>query len=227
MYFRRKNFCNMIKIIITLFLLGLSFGSGPCLASCGPMFLTYMVGTSKGIRKGLLSYIFFSLGRIITYIILALCVFWLGKFLLIRAVGNVARYLLIPGGIFIILAGAMIIIGKNRESKICRFLNKHFIEQDRKSVFVMGCVIGLLPCAPLAALFSYVGLISKTWLQSILYSISFGLGTALSPIILFVILTGLIPGFFKNKKETVSRVLRIASGVIIVFLGIQLIWRAF
>jgi sulfite exporter TauE/SafE len=215
----------MIKILISLFLLGLSFGSGPCLASCGPILISYIVGTKKDIGKGVVSYILFSLARIAVYIILGLCVFLLGRFVLMRFVGEVAKYLVVAGGAFIILIGALMIIGKSWNLEFCNFLHKHMVQRDKKSVMVLGVVIGLLPCAPLAALFSYVGLISKTWAQSLLYSLSFGLGTALSPLILLVILAGSIPGFLTGRKEIYSQVLRIIAGAITVILGAHLIWK--
>lgn len=215
----------MIKILISLFLLGLSFGSGPCLASCGPILISYIVGTKKDIGTGIVSYILFSLARIAAYIILGLCVFLLGRFVLMKFVGEAAKYLVVAGGAFIILIGALMILGKGRNLDFCNFLHKHMVQRDKKSVMVMGVVIGFLPCAPLAALFSYVGLISKTWAQSVLYSLSFGLGTALSPLILLVILAGFIPRFLTGRKEIYSQVLRIIAGAITVILGAHLIWK--
>lgn len=217
----------MIKIIVSLFLLGLSFGSGPCLVSCGPILISYVVGTRKDIGKGIASYICFSAARIATYIILGLCVFFLGKFVLTRFIGEAAKYLLIAGGIFVTLIGALMVAGKSWDVPFCKFLQRHMIERDNKSVAIMGVVIGLLPCAPLVALFSYVGLISKTWMQSVMYSLSFGLGTVFSPLVLLVIISGLFPKLLAGKRETFSRALGVICGVIIIILGIQLIRRAF
>ena len=70
----------MIKTIGSIFLLGLSFGLGPCVASCGPVLVSYIAGTGKNIYKGFLVYVLFSLSRVISYIILALAVFYLGRF---------------------------------------------------------------------------------------------------------------------------------------------------
>jgi sulfite exporter TauE/SafE len=92
---------------------------------------------------------------------------------------------------------------------------------------VLGLIIGLLPCAPLLAVFSYLGLVSRTWWHNLLYSLSFGLGTLLSPLLLLAGLTGLIPRFLQGKKELYYKIFSFISGLIIIFLGLQLAKRAF
>lgn len=205
---------QVIKTIIGLFILGLSFGSGPCIASCGPVLISYIAGTKKDIIKGLTDYILFSLTRISVYIVLGLLVFFLGRFVMGRFMNAFSKYVLILGGSFIILVGIIMTLGKRLES-------------DNRNIIIMGLVIGFLPCAPLIAILSYIGLISKTWLHSLFYSFSFGIGTFISPLILLVILTGLIPKFILEKKAFYSRVFSFICGLIIIFLGFQLIRRAF
>ena len=85
--------------VISLFFSGLVFGSGPCLVSCGPMFLSYVVGTSKGLKLSLLSYLVFSLSRIFAYLIFAFVVYFLGSYFLENTLSNIHRYILISGGL--------------------------------------------------------------------------------------------------------------------------------
>jgi thiol:disulfide interchange protein DsbD len=217
----------VIKIIFSLFLLGLSFGSGACIASCGPLLVTYLVGTEKNIAKSVASYCIFSCARIAVYAALSLCVFLAGRFVIIRLVGDVSRYLIVAGGILIILMGALVAMGKEHKSAFCGKLHRKFLEHDAKSILVMGIVIGLLPCAPLIALFSYVGLVSKTWIQSLAYSLSFGLGTAVSPLILLVVFAGAMPKFIGSRGQAVARAARYICAAIIIILGMQLVWRGF
>lgn len=92
---------------------------------------------------------------------------------------------------------------------------------------MMGLIFGFLPCMPLLAILSYIGLISKAWFHSLLYVFSFGLGTFLSPLIPLIILTGFMPKFVLSRQAAYARILRFICGLIILFLGTQLVSRGF
>lgn len=215
----------MIRIAISLFISGLLFGSGPCLASCGPLLISYIAGTRKNIVKGLITYLIFSLSRIFAYIILASAIFFLGKFMIERIATEYSKYVSIIGGIFIILVGAIMVLGKHLDFGFFRKINRIVLEKDIKSVVLFGLIIGFLPCAPLIAILSYIGLISKGWLTSLGYSLSFGLGTIISPLILLVILAGFIPKLLIDRAVIYYRYFNVICGLIIIFLGMQLIYR--
>ena len=217
----------MNKIIISLFLLGLSFGFGPCLASCGPILIPYVAANKKTAIKSLGVYILFSSGRIFVYLVLSVLVFFLGKFLTEKYLSDVSRYVLLLGGIFIIIIGLLTALGARLEYKSCWFLKRHLLEKDKKSTFTLGLIIGLLPCAPLLVLFSYIALVSRSWYSSLLYSFVFGLGTFISPLLILILLTGYLSSFLKNNKEIYERVFTLVCGLIIVFLGLQLVRKAF
>jgi sulfite exporter TauE/SafE len=154
-------------------------------------------------------------------------VFFLGRFAKERLfIGPLFKYIIILGGFFIVIVGLLMLLGKRWEFKLCQFLYKNILEHDKKSIVILGIIIGILPCAPLLAILSYTGLIAKSWLEAVLYSFSFGLGTFMSPLILLVMLAGAIPKFLLDKKE-IYKVFSFVCGLIIVFLGIQLIRRAF
>jgi len=215
------------KIIISLFISGLLFGSGPCIASCGPILISYIVGTRKDLFKSLIAYILFSLTRILVYLILSLAIFFLGNLAMDRLLGNSFKYILIIGGVFIVSIGLLMILGKKLKWQSCHFLEKNILQYDKKSIVMLGLIMGLLPCAPLLAILSYIGLISKLWLTNLLYSFCFGIGTFLSPLILLTLLAGLFPRWLKDKKVVYERVFSFVGGLVIVFLGLQLIGRAF
>jgi len=217
----------MHKIIISLFLTGLLFGCGPCVASCGPFLVTYIAGAKKNIFKGIMVYILFSLARILVYIVLGLAVFFLSRFAVETLLGDLSRFILILGGAFIIIIGIFLVFGKNLELNFCQFLHKNILEHDKKSIFTAGLIIGLLPCAPLLSILSYVGLISRSWVYSLLYSLAFGIGTFVSPLILLAVVAGLIPRLFKDKAAIYYSIFSLICGLVIIFLGVQLILRAF
>ena len=216
-----------MKILLSLFLLGLSFGSGPCLASCGPILIPYVAANKKNVLNSLRAYVLFSLGRIFVYLALGMLIFLLGRILTERLLSDISGYVLFVGGAFVVLIGLLTAFGRKIEYKPCQFLKKHLLQQDGKSIFTFGLIVGLLPCAPLLALFSYTGLISKNWFNSLLYSFVFGAGTFISPLLPLVLLTGYFSHFFKHNREVYERIFGVVCGLIIFFFGLQLLRKAF
>ena len=217
----------MNKTASGIFLLGLIFGSGPCLASCGPLLVSYVAGTGKSPRAGVLSYFLFSWTKILAYLILSLVIFFSGKLAIEMAWVNFSKYIFILGGLFIIALGVFVALGSRLEFQPWRKLRVKFIENDNKSMLILGLITGLLPCAPLLAVLSYIGLISASWPAALLYSLSFGIGTLFSPLMALVIFAGAIPGFFLRKNNLYRRVFNLICGLIIILLGLRLFWRVF
>jgi len=236
----------LIKIVFTLFISGLLLGSGPCLATCGPILISYVAATKQSPKQSILVWLLFSLSRICIYLILSVSIFLLGEFLVRQNLIYIARYVYLVGGIIIILIGALTIIkdsiGVNRIcSMIFRRMNPTSFSATKplgdtevcgvnKRLFKMqpialGLIMGLLPCAPLLAVLSYIGLKSFAWHWCVLYSLVFGIGTLISPLTLLVLGAGFIPKILFNKPK-IYRSLRLICGSIIVFFGIQLIFQA-
>ena len=217
----------MLKGMISIFLLGLSFGAGPCIASCGPILLSYVAGTKKDILKSIFTYTLFSLSRITAYIILCLAVFFFGRFVQERLLSGIFyKIFILASTLFIVLTGVLMIIGRKIEFKFLRSLHGIMLERDNKSIAALGFIMGLVPCVPLLTLFYYVGLVSKTWLHSVVYSVIFGLGTSISPLLILVLLAGFIPNII-GAKEKIYAIFSRICGIIIVILGLQLLVRLF
>lgn len=219
----------MFKIIIGLFLMGFSFGVGPCLASCGPLFISYLAGTKKNLTTALSAYFLFSLARIFVYLILGILIFWLGKFILEFWLNRFSKYLFTLGGIFIVVLGILTAVGTSSQHWLggsCQFLQKKLLAKDKKSIILLGLIIGILPCGPLLALLGYVGLVAKNWVEVITYCLFFGLGTILSPLLILSALAGLIPRILVGLKESYYKFFSVICGLVIIFLGLQLILRA-
>jgi len=208
-----------MNIMFSLFVSGILFGSGPCLASCGPLLLSYIGATGKGIFQGLRDYTLFSLARIAAYLVLGLLVFFCGRFILERSLGDYAKYVFLIGGSFIILVGTSACLGYKWHLALCKV--------GGKSSFVLGLIIGFIPCAPLLALLTYVGLVSKTWIQALIYCACFGLGTFVSPLILLSIGSSIVPKMLSQKKAIYAKIFGLACGLIIIVFGIQLLRKGF
>jgi sulfite exporter TauE/SafE len=216
----------MSKLLLSFFIIGLSFGVGPCLASCGPLLISYAAGTSNSLVKSAIVYLLFSLARILVYVVISLCVFLFGHALASYTLGNYSRFIYISGGLFIAIVGLSVMFGKDTERKFCQSLQNIFLKKDTKTVIMLGLIVGILPCAPLISVLSYVGLASKHWLDSLLCGLFFGLGTLVSPLFILVVFSGFI-GRLVAQKNKFYRVFNLICGLIIVFLGSRLITRSF
>ncbi|MFA5099970.1 MAG: sulfite exporter TauE/SafE family protein [Candidatus Omnitrophota bacterium] len=216
-----------MSIFISLFLTGILFGAGPCLVSCGPVLMSYICGTNKKVRESLSAYTLFSVSRISVYIVLSLCVFFIGHSGLESFIAEYSNYLYILAGFFLILIGVYFVLGKRMEIKPFNLIYQNIIKGDTKNLVLLGIAYGLLPCAPFLGVLSYIGLVSKSWMQNITYAVSFGLGTFLSPLLIVSLAAGVVPGILKNKNGFIAKAVRIGSGIIALYMGGQLVWRAF
>lgn len=205
---------------------GLLLGSGPCLATCGPILISYVAATKQGPKQGILVWFLFSLSRICIYPILSVSIFLLGELLVRQNLIYIAKYVYLIGGIIIILIGIFTIIrDTGGASRICSMISRRINQRLLKiQPITLGLIMGLMPCAPLLAALSYIGLVSSSWQRCVFYSLIFGLGTLISPLILLVLGAGFIPKILLNKPGT-YRVLRLICGLIIVFFGTQLIFQ--
>lgn len=215
-----------MSVAISLFLLGLSFGAGPCLVSCGPLLAPYFVAEGSEPKENLLGYLIFCLGRIAVYAALGVSIFFLGKLAAQTFLESASRYVYIFGGVFVCILGSMFIVGHHPQSRACAFLEKHRAGNMKKNLFFLGLVIGMLPCGPIITLLAYVALISKHWVMSLFYCFIFGLGTIVSPLVLISLFAGRVSAYAKQRKAMWHRIMNCLCGCIMIFLGIQLLYRA-
>jgi len=92
----------------------------------------------------------------------------------------------------------------------------------------LGFLIGILPCAPLVAILTYIACVATNVLYGIIYALSFGVGTVVPLIIL-----GPLVGFFPErvlKSASPLRIFRAICGAILILFGLQLfysVWQLF
>ncbi len=124
------------------------------------------------------------------------------------------------------IIGLLIAVGKNLDYKFCQRLQGFFLKKDAKTIILLGLIIGIIPCLPFISLLSYIGLVSKTWFDTLCYSLAFGAGTIISPLFILAMLTGIIPKIITgNNKFYIF--FNSVCGLILSFLGLRLIMKAF
>ncbi len=202
-----------------LFISGLILGSGPCLSLCAPVLISYTAALKASVKKSLLSYLVFSGFKILSYIILGvLCA---GGVILLKhpVFIDYSNRIYLGLGYFIALIGLTTIFYKGKRiSRICQWIHKGNI----KNVGILGLLVGLSPCLPLLGILNYIVIISNSVYEAIIFSLVFGLGTALSPLLILVMVSGKVAEkLSQNDKFKVG--IRIICGIVILFLGGKII----
>ena len=126
-------------------------------------------------------------------------------------------YLLLA--MFIVVLGVTIVIDQNpRKNSFCNWLHRGNI----RNIGVLGLLVGLSPCLPLLGILNYIIITSSSPLEAVLFTLVFGVGTILSPLILAVVLSARLGKWF-SENEKFKRVLKIICGLVLVLLGSKII----
>ena len=207
--------------ILELFTIGIAMAFGPCLFFCTPIVLSYIAGTQDSWRKGFKSVLIFSLSRAFVYVLLGTLAGLFGE-ILTTALDKYSLIIYFIGGIFISLSGILILLGKNPNLHLCQILRKYTVGNDIRSSIILGIVIGFLPCTPLLGILVYISLISKDLWQGALLGLSFGVGTMISPLIIFGILVSAFPKIIMKNSKTFE-IFKKVCGFLLFLFGVQLI----
>jgi sulfite exporter TauE/SafE len=214
-----------MNIAASLFLLGLSFGAGPCMVSCGPVLVSYFAAAGARPFENLKGYLVFCLGRMAAYALLSQAIFFIGKLATQTFLESVSRYIYLAGGIFVCALGAMFVVGWHAESRVCAFLQRYHAARGKNNLFVLGLIIGMVPCGPLIVLLASSALLAGNWGMSLAYCFIFGLGSTLSPLLLISLFAGGVSSYLKARSAFWQRLLNYLCGAIMIFLGIQLLFK--
>lgn len=207
--------------VIELLTIGITMAFGPCLFFCTPIVFSYIGGTQDSWQKGFKSVLIFSLSRAFTCALLGTLAGFFGKILTIT-LNKYGLIIYIIGGMFISLSGILILLGKNPNLHLCQTIRKHTIENNIRSSIILGIIIGLLPCAPLLGILVYISLLSKDLWQGALLGFSFGVGTMISPLIIFGVLASSLPKIIMKNPKTFE-IFKKACGFLLFLFGIHLI----
>ncbi|MDD4954823.1 MAG: sulfite exporter TauE/SafE family protein [Candidatus Omnitrophica bacterium] len=210
---------------LQLFAIGFTMNiSGPCLLSCTPILATYIAGTQKKFLRAFLDVFIFSTGRLIAYMFLGfLVVAFMGFF---KQFMHTETRLLFNSiaGIISVFLGCIIVLSRNKKSWSCKFLDGVF---GRGNIFVLGFIMGVIPCFPLTILLFEIGIMSKNSFVGMFYAFFFGLGTFASTMLLLGGFSGLVSGVLSKiiKSEKSRLVLRVICAILLIALGIKLLFR--
>jgi len=212
-----------LNTLITCFQIlgiGFSFGLyGPCLVNYF-VILSFILPLSK-IRKSFKYILSFLSGRFCAYLLLGFIVGESAKLLREFLSSNFISYFENAGAIIIIALGISLIFKK--EEGFCKRINIDFLSVG--NLFLLGGMVGILPCIPLLALLTEISLVSKNGAEGAFYMFFFGVGIFFSSLIVLIALNSVLVKIIKRTiaSPKVKLGLRLFCAILLIVLGIRLI----
>ncbi len=205
----------------TVWLLGVSMGLTACTVTCLPFMGTWALGRSSGTAEAFRHTAVFLAGRVLMYTLLATSAGMAGLHLA-RLLGGTWGNALIGGAS--IGAGLWLIVRahvagcrpKRPTAQPVRFQRR----ADAAPPFTLGATLALTPCTPLASLLALAAQ-SGSALSGAGYGLAFGLGAAMTPILILVPLAGRLGRELRVGRPWLSRWLIWASAAVLILLGLR------
>lgn len=179
---------------------------------CAPVLLPYIAGTKMTWQEGLKAALVFGLTRLVVYTLLGGAVGYVGYFLFQLFHNQLwGKVLWGFAGVFIMVLGLLIVVGKGMENPFCR---------STKNMVILGIVIGLSPCLPLIAVLTEIMFIAEKFYQGFLYGFAFGVGTVISPLLLLGMIAPVLPAKLPGYKRAID----VLCGALLIVIGIYIIF---
>ena len=196
---------------------GFLFGLAVCTSSCLPYIASYIAGINAGFRKGVLVTAIFNLGRIVAYGVIG-AIIGIFKLLIDDSLLLSAQQYSAPAfGVVSIAIGVFLLL-KIRKNKGCANEEKtasiRFLGKFDVGAFTLGFSRGLVICTPLMALLAY-SIPFGSPIDSVALAVLFGIGTSLSPILLF----GGATGWLLSKAPLLRKWVALGGAALLIILG--------
>lgn len=208
---------------------GLLYGLAVCTASCLPYVASYIAGIGAGFRKSVAVTLIFNSGRVAGYALIGgLIGLFGGLFRLFVSDATLSPYQVYSSfafGIVTIIIGASILLKYRAPCDSSPLDRKDLVAQGKISslgfdfrAFSLGLSRGLIICPPLIALLIY-SLPFSNPIGSVGMATLFGLGTALSPMLLL----GGVTGWLLNKAPLLRKWVSIAGAGVLIVMGTSML----
>ncbi len=197
----------------SLFLLGMFYGATICSVSCLPYLGPYLINTGSGFREGVWASSHFLSGKILTYMVFGAMGAWMGGMMADSYLPTLQKT---TGG-FIILLG--LILPFISSSRCCGKGLKH---GKKLSFFALGISTSLIPCPSVVA-FTLLAARDGSVPLGACYGLVYGLGLAVSPLILLGGGISMISGKLKTEVGEFMPYLRYLSAILMVGMGVKIV----
>lgn len=201
-----------------VWLLGVSMGLTACTVTCLPFMGTWVLGRGADRGEALRHTGIFLAGRIAAYALLGGLAGALGA-LLTKALASGAGNAAIGGAS--VAAGLWLLRPEVRRGA-CGAARRG----AGMPPFLLGFSLSLTPCAPLASLLAVCALSGGT-LAGAGYGLAFGLGAAVTPLLLLVPLFGLVGRSLRDGRAWIGAWIRFGAAAVLLVLGLRRLWLVF
>ena len=199
---------------------GFLYGSIFCTSACLPFIASYIAGIGAGFRKGVAVTLFFNSGRIVAYALMGAAI---GIFKLVVSDAYLTpfqQYSSLAFGIVSIVVGLTILFKTKRPACKCKIEDTKKLNPKKIRVrfdvgaFTLGLSRGFVICTPLLFLLLYAATFASP-IDVVAIAVLFGLGTAISPILLL----GGATGWLLNKAPLLRKWISISGAGILMAMG--------
>ncbi len=198
---------------------GFVYGVVACTPTCLPYIAGYIAGINAGFRRGVTATATFNLGRITAYVIIGSAV-GAFKFVLNESLTSTLQsYMSIVFSAVTVALGVLLLVRYKEPTCNCagelkNTGRKSFVSGFDLRAYTLGFSRGLILCAPMLALVGYAVAYASP-IDSVLLATLFGVGTALSPIILL----GGATGWLLNKAPLFRKWISRLGAISLITLG--------
>jgi sulfite exporter TauE/SafE len=192
---------------LSAWLLGLSLGLTACTVTCLPYMGAWVMARERGLvlaDTGL-----FLAGRVSAYALLGLVAGLAGVWLAAVLRSGLGHFAI---GTASIAAGLWLILGEGRH-RPCGVA-----KGAGAPPFALGFSLSLTPCAPLASLLAFAAQSGSPSLGAA-YGLAFGLGAAVTPLLLLLPLLGMFAARLKTQQTWLGVWLKRGAGGVLLVLG--------
>ena len=210
--------------LATVWLLGVSMGLTACTVTCLPFMGTWALGRASGQREAFLHTGVFLAGRVTTYTILAALAGAVGLGLAQALGGAWGNGLIgmasIVAGLWLLAKPAGRSCGTVPPAPTFAPVKIHRKKVDSLPPLFLGAALSLTPCTPLASLLALAAHAGSA-AHGASYGLAFGLGAAMTPILVLVPLAGRLGRELRSGRAWLARWLLWSAAAVLIVLGIR------
>ena len=208
----------------TALLIGITSGMSHCSVVCAPVVSTYIMGAREGALKSIRSFAVFTVGRVFVCAVLGLTSGYIGTTLF--GVESDLQYVRLVYSSVLILVGLLMLVRpvctNCRQSKgkirVFGFFSQRLAFNPIAHLLIMGMAFAIIPCPPMGAALLYSLEMPSVIYSGILMAL-FGIGTAISPLIIICALSGWFSRKIKTEAPHYRMLFQRLSGAILILLG--------
>jgi cytochrome c-type biogenesis protein len=208
---------------VSLFLIGLSYGSTACMLSCMPFLTPLLLARGSGAYSGLRTVTYFSLGRIVSYATIAVASGFAATG--IRGLLNDAAMSQSLLGTVTFGVGAVVLVRSFRSGRCCTSAPGDAGHAGRFGPFGIGVMMTLNPCVPLLTLVALAAG-SRHAADALAMGLAFGIGAVAASWLFFGFILSTVAKEAVGKLAAYQALIERIAAVLLMAVGVSAVYGA-